>query len=241
MPAVTQLFAHSSAAILLSLPFAWPPGRGQPIEEIIVTAQKRTKHRGRADRFIRPTRRKRSRLQASRTFARTNSSSRPASSSPVHSQRPPARPRGSVVSAPRVTTSAWNHQWLCLSTGSIATGTTWRSLISAMSNASRCCADHRAHCSKNGRPHQRCDQGPGYEEFSAYTDLSVGNYDYWRLSGGITGPVAVTSLHCDLMRASHSAMASSTNCLPAPTTTIATGTCCAASCRARLPTTWTCA
>ena len=42
MPAVTQLFAHSSAAILLSLPFAWPAlAADQPIEEIIVTAQKR--------------------------------------------------------------------------------------------------------------------------------------------------------------------------------------------------------
>lgn len=33
-------------------------------------------------------------------------------------------------------------------------------------------------------------EGPDTEELRAYTDLSVGNYDYWRLSGGITGPVA---------------------------------------------------
>ena len=33
-------------------------------------------------------------------------------------------------------------------------------------------------------------KGPDTEEFGAYTDLSVGNYDFWRLSGGVTGPVA---------------------------------------------------
>ena len=33
-------------------------------------------------------------------------------------------------------------------------------------------------------------KGPDTGEFRAYTDLSVGNYDYWRLSGGVTGPVA---------------------------------------------------
>jgi outer membrane receptor protein involved in Fe transport len=33
-------------------------------------------------------------------------------------------------------------------------------------------------------------QGPDTEELRVYTDLSAGNYDYWRMSGGITGPVA---------------------------------------------------
>lgn len=33
-------------------------------------------------------------------------------------------------------------------------------------------------------------EAPDTEELRAYTDLSAGNYDYWRLSGGITGPVA---------------------------------------------------
>ncbi|MDQ1303489.1 MAG: iron complex outerrane recepter protein [Pseudomonadota bacterium] len=33
-------------------------------------------------------------------------------------------------------------------------------------------------------------QGPDTEELRAYTDLSAGDYDYWRMSAGITGPVA---------------------------------------------------
>jgi outer membrane receptor protein involved in Fe transport len=33
-------------------------------------------------------------------------------------------------------------------------------------------------------------EAPDTEEMRAYTDLSAGNYDFWRLSGGITGPVA---------------------------------------------------
>ena len=33
-------------------------------------------------------------------------------------------------------------------------------------------------------------KGPDAEEMHAYTDLSAGNYGYWRLSGGITGPVS---------------------------------------------------
>ena len=33
-------------------------------------------------------------------------------------------------------------------------------------------------------------KAPDTEELRAYADLSAGDYDYWRLSAGITGPVA---------------------------------------------------
>ncbi len=193
MPAVTQLVARSSAAILLSLPFAWPVlAADQPIEEIVVTAQKRAQS-------IEDV-----------PIAISAYSAATLQSAGIEDIR------DLTILAPSLILTSTQSETAGTTARIRGVGTTGDNLglessvavfidgvyrnrnnvaLTDLGDVERIEVLRGPQGTLFGKNATAglisvVTKGPDTAEFSAYTDLSVGNYDYWRLSGGITGPVA---------------------------------------------------